>query len=327
MQQQFEFLLTKVMTLDATDVHFTHKEKQLYVTFRGLKGIEAIQSSAFNTALFNYLKYMSNLDLGNMTLPQSGNFTYLFQNIELYFRFSLITTAHMETGVLRILNNHKILSIEKLTSNLNHLHSFYHWTSKRTGLIILSGPTGSGKSTTLHALLEEIARKEQLKIFTLEDPIEIKTNSYVQLQINERNNFSYEEGIKQLLRHDPDVIMIGEVRDESTAKMLFRCALSGHLVFTTMHAKSASEAIKRLQEFGISKEDMHQTLSAISAQRLFQKKGRKERICIYEILEKEELSFFLQKGTQMDTHKTMVDEILHAIQEEQIYHEEASLDF
>ena len=248
MKEKFEQLLHMVERKRATDVHFTLMQHRLHVQVRGWNGLETIQNAAFDEGLFCYLKYISNLDLGNTLQPQSGNFQYEFRQELLYFRFSLLPTLEKQTAVLRVLNNHEEISLEELSMDRKQTASFLNWTKTRSGLIVLSGPTGSGKTTTLHAILKRIAKENRLHVVSLEDPIEIFDDSYLQLQINEAGGFTYEEGIKELLRHDPDVIMIGEIRDPTTARMLLRCALSGHLIFTTIHAKCCSEAIKRLLE-------------------------------------------------------------------------------
>ena len=164
------------------------------------------------------------------------------------------------------------------------MKAFYVGHVCAAGFASQRGLTGSGKSTTLHALLKRIATTHRLQVVSLEDPIEIHDDAYLQLQINEKNNFTYEQGIRQLLRHDPDVIIRSVRSDFSTAQMVLRCALSGHMVFT-LHAKCCSEAIKRLNEFGISNEELLHTLTAVCAQRLYPSLQAEGRVCIYEILE------------------------------------------
>lgn len=326
MKEKFEQLLYVIAKHDATDIHMTVDKQLLQVTLRGMKGLQEIKHAAFDIGLFNYLKYLSNLDLGNASLPQSGNFQYEYQNNMLYFRFSLLVTLDKQTAVLRVLNNHTRVTLEQLSYQKKQYSSFLNWTKTRNGLVILSGPTGSGKTTTLHAILKKIAMENRLHIVTLEDPIEIVEDSYLQLQINEKHNFTYEEGIRQLMRHDPDVIMIGEIRDPKTAQMLLRSALSGHLIFTTIHAKSCSEAIKRLNEFGLTNEDLQHTLTAVSSQRLFMAKGKKGRVCVYEILEKKGLQNYLSTNILPIDHQDIFQEIQHAMEEGKITRKEASLD-
>ena len=289
MKAKFEKLIKEALQLQVTDIHFSFSKKQVKISLRTLHGFKLLPPDEEALGLLNYLKYCANLDLGNMGKPQSGQFESVIDGRCLYFRFSYLMTLQVESAVLRILGQQQNLTLEQLSDDRRVQRVFATWTHLRNGLILLSGPTGSGKTTTLNAILSKIAENQQLKVISLEDPIEIVNDSYLQLQINEKINFTYEEGIKQLLRHDPDVIMIGEVRDENTAKMAYRCALSGHLVFTTIHTKCASEAIKRLLEFGLTANELSGTLSAVMNQRLFASKKGKGRICIYEILDREML--------------------------------------
>ncbi|MEF9967369.1 MAG: ATPase, T2SS/T4P/T4SS family [Longicatena sp.] len=326
MKEKFNQLLHLAKKNNVTDIHFTLTQQKVSVMMRGIDGLEEIHNTLFDVSLFNYLKYISDLDLGNSNAPQSGNFHYEFQKELLYFRFSLLVTNDKQTAVLRILNNHEEIRLEDLSYQKKQYHSFLGWTKTRSGLIVLSGPTGSGKSTTLHAILKRIALENKLHVVSLEDPIEIYDNAYLQLQINEKSNFTYEEGIKQLMRHDPDVIMIGEIRDANTARMLLRSALSGHLIFTTIHAKCCTEAIKRLLEFGLSEDDLYHTLTAISSQRLFVEKGKKGRICIYEILEKEDLQQYFANKELPKNHEDIFAQIQHAVEDNKITKKEASYD-
>ena len=202
----------------------------------------------------------------------------------------------------------------------------FHKNEDGPTVILMVGVNGSGKTTTLHAILKRIAQENRLHVVSLEDPIEIFDDSYLQLQINEAGGFTYEEGIKELLRHDPDVIMIGEIRDPSTARMLLRCALSGHLIFTTIHAKCCSEAIKRLLEFGLRREELYHTLSAVCAQRLYKKKGTQERVCIYEILEQNELDAYFREEQLPQQHRDIFQEIQLAVSKGIVAQEEAVID-
>lgn len=291
MQDRLHRLLDMVLAKQATDIHFTVYGSVLQVKVRGMMGMEEIHSAALDVGLFHYLKYIADLDLGNSDKPQSGSFQLKHGGKQLYFRFSLLTSHGMQSGVLRILNHHCRIALAQLSQDPKQQECFYAWTKMRSGMVILSGPTGSGKTTTLYALLDAIAQDSQAKIMSLEDPIEIQDDRFVQVAINEANGFTYAEGIRQFMRHDPDVIMIGEIRDSQTANMAYRCALTGHMVFSSIHAKTAVEALKRLEELGLSRAELSHTLSAICAQRLYALKGKeRERVCIYEILEGAQLT-------------------------------------
>ncbi len=317
-------LIFESQKVKATDIHFLISDTRHSCEMRGISGFKPFEDDQVD-ALFQYLKYCANLDLGNLTVPQSGTFRMKLKEKEYYFRFSCISSYQSQTGVLRILNNHSPITISQCSVKKTQNIQFKRWCSLRSGLILFSGPTGSGKTTTLHALLEEIARQKKLKIITLEDPIEIVSSNYLQLQVNEKMNFTYEEGIKQLLRHDPDVIMIGEIRDPRCEEMVYRAALSGHLVFSTLHAKSATEAIKRLSELGLSAFDLKETLTAVVNQRLYPDIKRKERVCIYEILAQQELQGYLEYG-KIENHKTIQDEIREAVKKKIIRSTDAKID-
>lgn len=312
-QEQLEQLIALGLKRQATDFHFILLQNVLRVMLRGKNGMEEVHSAILDIRLFHYLKYIANLDLGHCDKPQSGSFQLELHGQTLFFRFSLITSFDKETGVLRVLNNHADITLDDLSSEKKQTAIFRRWTRQRSGLVILSGPTGSGKTTTLHALLDEIAKVGNAKIMTLEDPIEIHDHRFVQLAINETGGFTYEEGIRQLMRHDPDVIMIGEIRDAYTAKMAYRCALTGHMVFSSIHARTAGEALKRLQELGVEKQEWQNTLTAVCAQRLFMRKNHeKERICIYEILEGVKLQRLLANKEVCD-HEDIEAKIRQAV--------------
>ena len=182
-----------------------------------------------------------------------------------------------------------------------HRH-FKDMLKLKSGLIILSGPTGSGKTTTAYNLLLKLVPK---RIYTIEDPIEMKLTDIIQLQVNNRQNLDYENGIKQLMRHDPDVLFIGEIRDEKEAQMAIRSALTGHLVLTTIHAKSCVGVIARLKDLNINMFDFYESISYIINQRLVNKLYQKERLAIYEIMDTKAIAFYHQHQALPDNYKTL----------------------
>lgn len=325
MEQLLFKLILESKKHQATDIHFTINDQESSCELRSIRGFVKFESDKISS-LFQYLKYCSDMDLGNHVVPQSGTFQKIYDDEIHYFRFSCISTMKTQTGVLRILNNHPPILLENCSRKKKQNQIFKRWCHLRSGLILFTGPTSSGKTTTLHALLEEIASRKQLKIITLEDPIEIISKNYLQLQINEKMNFTYEIGIQQLLRHDPDVIMIGEIRDEKCAQMVYRAALSGHLVFSTLHAKSSQEAVKRLNELGLDNVMLSETLTGIVNQRLYPDAKRKERVCIYEILASKELQDYLIHRKMDEKHKTIFDEIKDAVERKEIRLSDAKVD-
>lgn len=312
MNELFEKLLMLALKHNASDIHLQLQDDVLKISLRCANGIIDLKQS-FDFSLFHYLKFMANLDLGNVGMPQSSNFTYRLKGNSYFFRFSFIQTIQVQSAVLRILNNHKKIVLSELSKDTKQNDIFKRWTRFRGGLTIISGPTGSGKTTTLNAILETIADNKRLKVISLEDPVEIHSDNYLQLQVNEKMNLDYEEGIKQLLRHDPDVIMIGEVRDQATAKTLIRCALSGHMIFTTIHAKSCVEVIYRLLDFGVKENELKQVLTSITNQRIFPNKTGKGRICIYEIMEKTNIEYYFKHKELPEDYKDIFKQIREAV--------------
>lgn len=312
MNELFEELLTLVLKHGASDVHMQLQNDILKISLRCANGIVDIKRE-FDICLFHYIKFIANLDLGNAGKPQSGNFSYRFKGNDYFFRFAFLQTLDIQSAVLRVLNNHQRILISELSKDQKQNETFKKWTRFRGGLTIISGPTGSGKTTTLNAMLENIADNKRLKVISLEDPVEIRSNTYLQLQINERMQLDYEEGIKQLLRHDPDVIMIGEVRDHLTAKTLIRCALSGHMVFTTIHAKSCVEVIYRMLDFGVKENELRQVLTSITNQRIFPAKTRKGRVCVYEIMEKCDLEYYFEHQKLPEAYQDIFSQIRSAV--------------
>lgn len=218
------------------------------------------------------------------------------------------------------------MAIDQLTQDSKSISFLKSLTNCRQGLVIFSGPTNSGKTTTLHAILHEIACKDQYNVISLEDPIEIEDELYLQLQINEAMGFTYEKGIEELLRHDPDVILIGETRNAYTARMVIRAALTGHMVFTTLHAKNALESLHRLLDFGLSEYDLKNTLTAVISQRLYKTKDIFRKECVYEILDAQALDHAIEKHEYPREHRKLEDEIQNAVEQGYIFDPQAQFD-
>lgn len=308
MEQRFEEILRKALTVRATDIHFSISDEGFSIRARGVNGLIDIPASRQDIRLFNYLQYLSRMDITAFNLPQSGSFSYYLDGEYYDFRFACLSTTKIRSGVLRILNMSRFVSLEALTYDQKAVETFRSWLKCYSGLVIFSGLTGSGKTTTLYSLLKEADRQI---IYTLEDPIEVVQEGMIQLEINEKVGFGYDEGIRQILRHNPDILMIGEVRDEKTAKMCIRAALTGCLVFTSLHARSASSAINRLLELNVNKTDLADSLKAIVAQRLVKRKDRNDYTCVYDIMEGERLKQALDgRGTDL-----LEDNMLKAVRD------------
>ncbi len=294
----------------ATDIHFTVYEDGTDIRVRGINGLVQIASKPMDAQLFNYLQYQARLDITCLNKPQSGSFSYYFRDRFLDFRFAVLVTRKMKNGVLRILNRNDERPLDRLTYDKGALATFRRWLNRRSGLVLYTGLTGSGKTTTLYALLNEAKGKT---IFSLEDPIESVQDYMVQLEINEKIGFSYDEGIKQILRHNPDIMMIGEIRDEKTARMTVRAALTGCLVMTSLHARSTSSAVNRMLELGVQKNDLEDSLVGIVNQRLLKRKDANEFTCVYDILEGRKLEEYLNDPAH--AADTMAAKLQEAIKE------------
>ena len=284
MEKRLNGLLRLALQYQATDIHFTNYRNETKIEMRIHDVIRQVKVERGDDKLIRYLQYLANLDVGNLLRPQTGQFDWFIDDLNLSLRFALIADTKMENGVLRILNDRHLVHLDHLSSNPKQNAFFKQIVNLRNGLFITSGPTGSGKTTTLYSMLESVKNK---KIFTIEDPVEIHAEGFVQIGINRTIGFDYDEAIKQVLRHDPDIIMIGEIRDEVTAKMAIRAANTGHLVLSTIHAPNCLLSIERMLELGVSRFQLGSVLVGLSSQRLFSKKDKNDKIVFYETMSRE----------------------------------------
>ncbi|TGA96410.1 type II/IV secretion system protein [Sporolactobacillus shoreae] len=208
------------------------------------------------------------MDIGERRLPQSGAMITVINHDTLSLRMSTLPTPYNESLVIRLLPQNKTLSISDLSVFDEAVKSLSSLLNYENGLILVSGPTGSGKTTTLYTLMAALQKRYHARIITLEDPIEKRNETFVQMEVNEKANFTYADGFKAILRHDPDIVMIGEIRDEETAKLAVRASLTGHLVLSTVHASDAAGTLRRLTELGIPRFDLRDTLVGVIAERL-----------------------------------------------------------
>ena len=259
--------------------------------------IRKVKKKEGDDRLIRYLQYCSNLDIGMLNTPQTGQFEKLLDDNVLSLRFAVINTYNSINGVLRILNSNLKVNADNLSKIENQNKYFKELLKKDNGLILFSGATGSGKTTTLYSLLKSV---EGSIIYTIEDPIEVVSDKFVQLQINEKIGFDYEAGIKQVMRHDPDIIMIGEIRDDKAAKMALRAANTGHLVLSTIHASSCASSISRMVDLGVSEEYLYEMLLCLVHQKMIINRSG-EKTVIYEIMTKKEIDYFrLNKKNSSD---------------------------
>jgi type IV pilus assembly protein PilB len=278
----------------ATDVHIEVDETVGRVRYR----IDGVLETAFilpkkiYRAVVSRIKIMSNLDITETRIPQDGALTLTYNTQDIDVRVSTMPIFWGESVVMRILRKPKfVLSLQDLGYWGNNLEVFKRLIKKPYGMLVITGPTGSGKSTTLYAAISGLNTLEK-NLITLEDPVEYKLAIAKQSPIHEKAGYTFAKGLRSILRHDPDIILLGEMRDEETAEMAFRASMTGHLVFTTLHANSASAAVARLLDMNIEPFVISTSLLAVIAQRLAR------RICpkckeSYTPTE-EELSFYPQ---------------------------------
>ena len=257
----------------ASDIHFEPKKDKIIIRFR-IDGILQIYSSISKSIYLNaisYLKIKSRLDITEKRMPQEGGHSLFFDGKNYDIRLSTIPTLYGEKVALRILPTDKILnSIEDLGIRKNDGGILKNFFKKKNGAVVISGPTGSGKSTTLHILLNYIGKDER-NVMTIEDPIEIIDENFNQIQVNEDIGLTYPLLLKKILRQDPDVVLIGEIRDSETAKISCEAALTGHLILTTIHTKNCESIILRLLEMGLEPYLISSSLDILISQRLLRK--------------------------------------------------------
>lgn len=255
----------------ATDIHIEPYEDEMKVRYR----IDGILYDAtipptikyFESAIVSRIKIMANLNIAERRLPQDGRITVRVADADLDLRVSILPTPYGESVGIRLLTSKMLFNLEELGLSESDLKILGDMIKKPHGIIFVTGPTGSGKTTTLYACLSKINNKE-LKILTIEDPIEYHLKGVTQIQVHPKIGLTFAAGLRSMLRHDPDVMMVGEVRDLETAEITIRVALTGHLVFSTLHTNDAAGAVTRLLDMGIEPYLVASSVECLIAQRL-----------------------------------------------------------
>lgn len=271
--QTVQYLIQVALRYDATDLHFIPRKKDYIVQIRsgGINHSIKRLPIPMMERIISYLKFSSAIDISEKRVPQSGSMNYYINHKEIYLRISTLPThLQNESIAIRLFHSNRQFSIEKTVVFPHSIQRFLQTVQLNQGLLLLSGPTGSGKSSTMHMLGEYCSTTFNRRVITVEDPVEMHNEHFIQVQINEKSGLTYEHALKAILRHDPDVILIGEIRDENTAKMAIRASLTGHFVIATLHANHSVGCISRLLDFNISLVDLQQTIVMISSQRLVQ---------------------------------------------------------
>lgn len=264
-------LLENAYKLQASDIHLEPQEKYLQIRYRidGKLVLIYKASNKISNFLISYLKLISNLDIAEKRLPQDGKFIFSAQNIDI--RISTIPVLFGEKVVLRLLGNKEnLLNLNQMGFSKMNLKYFKDMISASSGLIVITGPVNSGKSTLLYASLNYLNRLDT-NIITIEDPVELNLDGINQMQINQKAGMDFAVALRASLRQDPDIVMIGEIRDEVVAKQAITTALTGHLVLTTLHTKNALGVPARLIDLGVSPVMLSIALLGMTSQRLVRK--------------------------------------------------------
>ncbi|MBC3885802.1 GspE/PulE family protein [Undibacterium griseum] len=260
----------QAIDLGASDIHIEPEEHGFEIRFR----VDGILTTKMRfgrdrfDAVVSRIKLISGLDIAERRLPQDGRISIRASGIDIDIRVSVIPGVHGESIVLRLLpKERKDFSLKKLGMEADHLEKFRQWIKEPHGIVLVTGPTGSGKSTSLYAALAEANDREK-KIITVEDPVEYKMDGITQIQTHAEIEYTFARALRAILRHDPDIIMIGEIRDLETAEIAVQSALTGHMVFSTLHTNDALGAFNRLIDMGLEPFLVASSLRAVQAQRL-----------------------------------------------------------
>src|SRR5687767_3100873 len=267
----------------ASDIHIETQDDAVHVKYR----IDGVLQAAmrpidkrFHSTIISRVKVMAELDIAEKRVPQDGRFKVRMGGKSIDFRVSIMPSVHGEDAVIRILDKESIseqfreLRLDILGFPDDELRRFRKYIAEPYGMVLVTGPTGSGKTTTLYAALSEIKSIED-KIITIEDPVEYQLRGITQIPINEKKGLTFARGLRSILRHDPDKIMVGEIRDPETAQIAIQSALTGHLVFTTVHANNVLDVLGRFLNMGVEPYQFVSALNCVLAQRLVRK------ICVH----------------------------------------------
>jgi type IV pilus assembly protein PilB len=260
----------------ASDIHIETQDQQVAIKYR-IDGVLQYAMSPiakeWYSAVISRIKVMSELDIAERRVPQDGRFRVRYKGRLIDFRVSIMPTIHGEDAVLRVLDKESMsekflkLSLDVVGFSDQDVTKFRRYIKEPYGMVLVTGPTGSGKTTTLYAALSEIKNDED-KIITIEDPVEYQIKGITQIPVNEKKGLTFARGLRSILRHDPDKILVGEIRDQETAQIAINAALTGHLVFTTVHANNVLDVLGRFLNMGVEPYNFVSSLNCILAQRL-----------------------------------------------------------
>jgi len=271
-----EIILAGAVKLKASDIHIEPEEEQakLRVRIDGMLQDALSLDNKIYKSIVSRIKLLAKLKLNVSDRPQDGRFSILFKKTEIEIRASSLPSEYGESIVMRILDPNSLVNIESLGLRKDLVKIFNKEIKQPNGMIIVTGPTGSGKTTTLYAILKKL-NNPKIKIITIEDPIEYHLKGISQTQVDPKKGYSFASGLRSIMRQDPDVILVGEIRDLETAKIALQAALTGHLVLTTLHTNNAAGTIARLQALGEKPVNIAPAINMAIAQRLVRKVCKK----------------------------------------------------
>jgi type IV pilus assembly protein PilB len=271
-----ETIIFTALERRASDIHIEARDTEVAVKYR-IDGVlqHAMQPIAkeWHSTVLSRIKVLSDLDIAERRVPQDGRFRVKYKGRFIDLRVSIMPASHGEDAVLRVLDKETLsekfqsLSLDVVGFSELEVRRFRRYIQEPYGMVLVTGPTGSGKTTTLYAAINEIKTDED-KIVTIEDPVEYQLRGITQIPVNEKKGLTFARGLRSILRHDPDKIMVGEIRDQETAQIAIQSALTGHLVFTTVHANNVTDVIGRFINMGVEPYNFVSALNCIMAQRL-----------------------------------------------------------
>ena len=271
-----ETIIFTALERRASDIHIEARDSEVAVKYR-IDGVlqHAMQPIAkeWHSTVLSRIKVLSDLDIAERRVPQDGRFRVKYKGRFIDLRVSIMPASHGEDAVLRVLDKETLsekfqsLSLDVVGFSELEVKRFRRYIQEPYGMVLVTGPTGSGKTTTLYAAINEIKTDED-KIVTIEDPVEYQLKGITQIPVNEKKGLTFARGLRSILRHDPDKIMVGEIRDQETAQIAIQSALTGHLVFTTVHANNVTDVIGRFINMGVEPYNFVSALNCIMAQRL-----------------------------------------------------------
>jgi type II secretory ATPase GspE/PulE/Tfp pilus assembly ATPase PilB-like protein len=268
-----DLIILEATDARASDIHIEPFETHVKIKYRvdGVLVEKAPSSKRLQAAIISRIKIMGDMNIAERFVPQDGHIEFMGKNGKVDIRVSTVPTIFGESITMRILDRSaSLIQLSNLGMNENCLKGFNHCLGKAHGIVLVTGPTGSGKTTTLYAALNKIY-SPALKIITIEDPVEYQLEGIIQMPVNPKRGLTFATGLRHILRQDPDIIMVGEIRDRETADIAIRAALTGHLVFSTLHTNDAPGAVTRLIDMGVEPFLLASSLETVVAQRLVRK--------------------------------------------------------